>query len=207
MELFFLFSSSFLVGLSGAMFPGPVTIVLTRQALKRGLSSAPLITLGHGLLELLMLLFLFFGLGTILQGRTAGLVGLLGGIILIWMGQGMIRSPQLKDAGGREKAGGQVSPVLDGILATVSNPYWFLWWGTIGASYLSLSQEQGLLGILSFFTGHLLSDFLWLTLLALALVTGKGWMTDRFYRNLMQVLGFFLILLALYFFFFGVRML
>lgn len=205
MDPILLFTTAFVVGLSGAMAPGPVTIVLTRQALKRGFSSAPLITLGHGLLELLMLFFLFFGLGNFLSGRMAAVVGFLGGGMLIWMGQQLIRHPQGDAQKQNTEKGEETSPVLAGMLATVSNPYWFLWWGTIGASYVSLSRAQGWGGVFSFFFGHILSDFFWLSFLALALVTGRRWMTEKFYRGLMRFLGLCLVLFALFFLSFGMR--
>jgi hypothetical protein len=33
--------------------------------------------------------------------------------------------------------------------------------------------------VIFFFSGHILADFLWLSLLAAALVSGKRWLTDR----------------------------
>lgn len=207
MEPALLFTTAFFVGLSGAMAPGPVTVVLTRQTLKRGFRAAPLITLGHAFLELIMLSLLLFGLGNLLAGRMAAFVGILGGGMLIWMGQSMIRSPMEGETQREEGGKSETSPLLAGIMATIGNPYWFLWWGTVGASYISLSKEHGLLGIFSFFTGHILSDLFWLSLLALALLTGKKFMTDRIYRNIMRFLGFSLILLALYFIWSGIQLL
>src|SRR3972149_5217323 len=49
-------------------------------------------------------------------------------------------------------------PVADGIIASISNPYWSLWWATIGLGYLALSSGQGLTGVAFFFAGHILAD-------------------------------------------------
>lgn len=207
MEPSLLFTTAFFVGLSGAMAPGPVTVVLTRQALKRGFRAAPLITLGHAFLELIMLSLLLFGLGNLLTGRLAALVGLLGGGMLIWMGQAMIRSPLEDKANKTRDDSRETSPIVAGVIATAGNPYWFIWWGTVGVGYISLSKEHGFLGVLSFFTGHILSDLFWLSFLALALVTGKRFITDGIYRIIMRSLGCALILLAIYFIWSSIQLL
>ena len=64
---------------------------------------------------------------------------------------------------------------------------------------MALSREHGIRGVLAFFSGHLLADFLWLTFLALILVAGKRFFTDRMYNGLLVVFGVFLAGLALYF--------
>ncbi|NLC10857.1 MAG: lysine transporter LysE, partial [Firmicutes bacterium] len=54
MDLLLLFSTAFLVGLSGALMPGPVTAVVAEHTLKKGIVAAPLVVMGHGLMELLV---------------------------------------------------------------------------------------------------------------------------------------------------------
>jgi len=76
-----------------------------------------------------------------------------------------------------------------------------LWWATIGANFVALARQGGALGLVSFFSGHILADFLWYTLVAFLVFTGKGLLTDKLYRGLIVVLGFFLVGLALYFIF------
>lgn len=207
MEPSLIFSAAFLVGLSGAMAPGPVTVLLTRLTLKKGFICAPLIALGHGLLELIMLLLLVFGLGNLLTGRLAGFIGILGGGVLLWMGQKMIRNPLQGPEEDGEKEARNLSPVHAGIMATVFNPYWFLWWGTVGAGFVSLSMEHGFLGVFSFFSGHLLSDLLWLSFLAFVLLTGKRWITDGIYQGIFRFLGSLLLLLGVYFIWSGFQLL
>jgi len=54
MELPLLFSTAFVVGLSGALMPGPVTAVTAEHSLKKGIIAAPMVTLGHGVMEALV---------------------------------------------------------------------------------------------------------------------------------------------------------
>ncbi len=207
MEPSAIFASAFLVGFSGAIMPGPLTAVLAEHSLKKGFKASPLITLGHGLLELVLVVLLAVGLGAYLAHEYVTIfIGVADGGVLAWMGYGMVRSAlegnlSLQGAADTaEKSGGSVGA---GVLATLSNPYWFLWWGTVGAGYVTLSYEHGFQGILAFFGGHVLSDFVWLSVLAIALVSGKRLITDRVYTGIVVVLGWFIIGMACYFFWTG----
>ncbi len=209
MSLPLLFSTAFVVGLSGAMMPGPVTAVTIDHALKRGVGAAPLIAFGHGITEVVIVVLLVVGLGRMLEfPAVAGVIGIGGGAVLAWMGWGVIRSArsgevslsaEQQDGGGH----GGVGPVGAGVLSTLANPYWFLWWVTVGAGYVALAQQHGLRGVLLFFGGHILSDLSWLLVLAAAMVGGKRWISDRIYAAVVAILGGFLIVLAGYFFWTG----
>ncbi len=70
---------------------------------------------------------------------------------------------------------------------------------------MALSQRHGLPGALLFYSGHILADLLWLLVIAVILVTGKKFISDRIYAGVVIVLGIFLIVLAAYFFWVGVN--
>ncbi len=203
-ELTLIFTTALLVGFSGALMPGPLTAVMVEHTFRRGYPAAPLVTLGHALLEAVMVILLLLGLGSYLTlPFLAGIIGMAGGLVLAWMGWGMIRSvargtlsfnPTMKGSGRRG------STFWNGLVATACNPYWFIWWATVGAGYVALSRNSGLPGILSFFSGHILADFLWFSFLAAALVSGKRWLTDRIYRWIVFGLGIFLCAFSIYFF-------
>ncbi|MFQ5892554.1 MAG: LysE family transporter, partial [Candidatus Methanofastidiosia archaeon] len=63
----FIVITSFLVGLSGALSPGPVLVATITEASKRGFVAGPLIVFGHAVLELILILSLVFGLGEFLS--------------------------------------------------------------------------------------------------------------------------------------------
>lgn len=206
-----IFFSALLVGFSGAVMPGPLTAVMAEQAIKKGFSAAPLVTLGHGILELCVVILLSAGWGRLIAGETAaGIIGIVGGGVLAWMGGGMVRNArhtsltiQDTDNATDHKSG----PIAAGIVATAANPYWFLWWATIGAGYVAFSLEYGWKGVALFFTGHILADFIWLSLLGFAFAFGKKFINDRVYHGIILVLGLFLIGLAVYFIWSGVNFL
>src|SRR5712692_8155136 len=97
MDLLLLAFSWWLIGFSGAMMPGPVTALVVTETARRGFIAGPLITIGHVLLELAMVIALFFGLGDLLkQNVVAGAIGIFGGLVLLWMGFDIARSAWMR---------------------------------------------------------------------------------------------------------------
>jgi threonine/homoserine/homoserine lactone efflux protein len=97
-------------------------------------------------------------------------------------------------------------PVVAGILTSLSNPYWTIWWATIGLGYIVLSRRLGTVGLLSFYVGHILSDLSWYSFVALALTLGRRAISDRIYRGVVAVCGVFLVGFGAYFGYSGLRM-
>ncbi|NLC10879.1 MAG: LysE family transporter, partial [Firmicutes bacterium] len=151
---------------------------------------------------------LVLGLGRfIAESAVTGIIGIAGGVVLAWMGWGMIKSVfrgSLSLKGTAVNGKTAVKPVTAGILSTLANPYWFLWWATVGAGYVALSQQHGLVGVLFFFGGHILADLSWLLIIAALFLTGKKFISDRFYTALVAVLGAFLVIMAAFFFWTGI---
>jgi threonine/homoserine/homoserine lactone efflux protein len=230
--------TSFLVGLSGAMMPGPVLTVTIgetaarlraelsgpdqegkagppgtaesakalRRAQTRGALAGPLIVLGHGILESLLVAGVILGLGRLLVLQPViGTMALVGGAVLLWMAWGMFRSMKrlsLRTAAATERGR---HPILAGILTTLANPYWIIWWATIGLSYIALSLRLGLLGLVSFYIGHILSDLAWYGSVSASLALGGRLLTDRAYRGLVAACAVLLLGFGLYFGYAGVR--
>ena len=88
-----IFSSSFVLALSGALMPGPVLTVTISESARRGAIVGPLIILGHGMLELLLVLALLAGLAPLLtRSEVFAFISLSGGGILLWMSYTMFRN-------------------------------------------------------------------------------------------------------------------
>ncbi len=205
LQLLLLAGSWWIIGFSGAMMPGPVTTLIVTETARRGFIAGPLITIGHALLELVMVVALYFGLGDLLkQNAVAGAIGLLGGLFLLWMGLGIVRRAwqgqvSLNVAQTLPSRGASDSPIIAGVLATITNPYWLLWWATVGAAYLISFRAFGLAGIVAFYIGHTLADWVWNNVVAFIVATGRRAMSDRVYRGILIVCGVFLIGLSFYF--------
>jgi threonine/homoserine/homoserine lactone efflux protein len=84
-----IFLSSFVLALSGAMMPGPLLTATIGESARRGPSTGPLLILGHGILEVALLLLLFLGLSPFFQNRWVFIgIALAGSLILFWMAAG-----------------------------------------------------------------------------------------------------------------------
>lgn len=120
-----LFATAFMVAFSGALMPGPLLTVAINHSLRRGVMAGPLISLGHGLMEILVVGALLVGLGRVLEhGLVAAAVALGGGLVLAWMGYGMIREGWLGEltldlTGGKEQREGR-GAFAAGVVATAA---------------------------------------------------------------------------------------
>jgi threonine/homoserine/homoserine lactone efflux protein len=92
---------------------------------------------------------------------------------------------------GEKQAG--MHPVVSGILGSLTNPYWTIWWVTIGLGYLVSALRYGIPGIIAFFSGHISADLLWYSMISYAVSRGQKIMGERGYRYLLSACGIFLI--------------
>ncbi|MEA1958988.1 MAG: LysE family transporter [Chloroflexota bacterium] len=209
--LIIIFTTSFGIALTGAMMPGPVLALTISGAAQRGFWAGPLIVLGHAILELLLVIALIFGLSQFIESEfVASIIGIIGGMVLVGIGvmtvlRGRHRDVSMMEGGLNMKRSRIL--VLSGIVGSVSNPYWFLWWATIGITYLLWSLELGTVGVATFFTGHILGDLSWYALVAFAISSGKRFISDSAYRWMLIVCGVALIGLGIYFIVSGGRFL
>lgn len=210
LALFTLTAVWFLTGFTGAMMPGAISTMAIVEGSRRGFRAGPLITLGHGVAELGLTLLLLVGLSEILRlPVVTGLIGVVGGGVLLWMGVDIARAAwsgrvSLKVVGQPPTGLARLGLPQAGLIASVINPYWILWWSTVGAAYLLEFIPYGLLGIVAFYVGHILADLVWNSFLAAAVSSGRGLISDRVYQGVLLVCGLFLILLSAWFVWSGV---
>jgi len=201
-----IFVSSFIIGLSGALMPGPVLTVAISETTRRGFWAGPLIVLGHAILEVTLLALLVLGFADLIRRPgLMGVVGIAGSVVLFWMSFDMlrgIRHLRLDLSGGKSAWGG---PVTAGILMSLVNPYWIIWWATIGLGYVIISMQFGFIGLVAFFTGHILADLAWYSAVSLFVSRGRKYISDRIYRGIIGGCAVMLIFFGVYFGVTGVR--
>ena len=180
--------------------PGPLLTATISESSQRGFIAGPLLITGHAILELALVIALLLGLAPFFQQPVVFVaIALIGSIILFWMAFGMFRSlPSLRISweGDHKRRN---HPMISGILMSVANPYWIIWWATIGLGYILYSWRFGFWGITFFFVGHILADMAWYSLIAAAVAGGRHFLTNRLYRGLIAVCAVFLIVFAGYF--------
>jgi threonine/homoserine/homoserine lactone efflux protein len=159
MRLVVFLSEAVLISLSGVMAPGPITAVAVRKGNSSPHAGA-LVALGHGIVEFPLMGAILFGFDHLMSQFYARLaIGVLGGLLLLAMGVNMLRTSK-QEALPEERD--LRSPLVAGILLTIGNPYFLMWWATVGATLISRASHIGLLGFWAFAVVHWLCDFSWL---------------------------------------------
>jgi threonine/homoserine/homoserine lactone efflux protein len=184
-----------LISLSGVMAPGPLTVVVVGKG-ARSPHAGAMIAVGHGLVEFPLMALIVVGLAPILKHVTvSAAIGLAGGVVLLWMGYGLLRS--LRGAQGRpeERA---ASPLMAGMLMSAGNPYFIVWWATVGATLVFRAWEFGVWQLVVFAVIHWSLDLTWYFALSTASFRGTRLLGTRFLQGVSLVAGVVLL-------FFGVR--
>ncbi len=129
----FLFSS-YIAGLSGTLPPGPIFTMTLTEAARRGFRAGVAVLLGHMVVEVFVVLVVLLGGGPLLGSPSVRrAIGLVGGLALIWVAQGLLRSVFVSKGTSVEGVKGSLrSPLVNGVIAAAANPYFFIWWGTVG---------------------------------------------------------------------------
>ncbi|MBW2193323.1 MAG: LysE family transporter [Deltaproteobacteria bacterium] len=205
------------------------TIVKSVKASKRGYLMGLWIIVGHAILEMGIVLLLLLGFSFVLKNiivvRTIGVVG---GLILVYLGSTIVRDVYLgniptdflqqpdaaathaqpaetaSDTGVEDtdpfKYGGLENPIVGGIVVSMSNPYWWVWWATIGFAFMiqfdiSIKQWPRLI---AFFLGHETGDLVWYLLVSTLAYFGMRCLNRKIYYGILALCGIFLILFGIY---------
>jgi len=191
-----IFVSSYVIALSGAVVPGPVLSATISESIKGDVWAGPMIVLGHGILELCLIVMLVAGFAEFINNvRLLSMVGFAGGLYLLWLAFIMLKNVnhiQVNMNTGNTVRGGSI---LSGIVTSIANPYWIIWWATIGLGYVIVSMKYGLIGVTIFFMGHILADFSWYSMVSILICRGKKFLSSSVYRRIYGgcaiLLGFF----------------
>lgn len=171
MELLFFLGQVVIISLSGVMAPGPVTAIAIEKGMKNRFAGA-LIAIGHGMVEFPLMILLILGMGRILNLiSTQIVIGLAGGAFLLLMAEQMLRSAH--EPAKQETITTNRGPVFLGIVLTAGNPYFLVWWATVGLALATKATGLGIWAFALFAVVHWLCDFIWLTLLSWASFKGS----------------------------------
>jgi len=184
--------SAILLSLSGVMSPGPLFAVTIAKSLKDK-TAGVLISLGHGVVEFPLMFLIYFGLSQLLTSSIIQkTIGFFGGLILIFMGVQLFRSREENDNGGSYLKYGSL---IAGVLATGSNPYFLVWWATVGADLVMKAAVFGLIGFSVFAVVHWLCDFFWNTFVSVTVFKSQ-----RFWNKKVQtiILGFCIVIFIVF---------
>ena len=86
--------------------------------------------------------------------------------------------------------------MLAGIVFSVSNPIWIIWWVTVGMGFVMQSLQFGVIGLLSFYFGHILADLSWYSFVSFSVSAGRRLCPPMLYRIVFIACGVALLCLG-----------
>jgi threonine/homoserine/homoserine lactone efflux protein len=186
-----------LISFSGVMMPGPVlaaTIAKGYRDEKAGIK----IALGHGLIEFPLMALIVLSLGFIFEDERIMLsIGLVGGALLVFMGAMMIRNREQIAVTGKDSL--PESALVAGALTTSANPYFFLWWATVGAVLIVSAEYFGAMVVLVFAVVHWSCDLAWYALTSFAVFRSRHLWTPLVHQLVFGACGVLMVLFGIYF--------
>lgn len=200
-----LFFQSLLIGYSGAIMPGSMLTYTIDKSIRHGAKSGFILSIGHSLLELLLVIVIFAGAGKYLEAESVRtIIGIVGGILLVYLGLNMIREVYLNkislDTKGSTSSK-QSNMFFAGIALSATNPFFIIWWSVVGLALIMNSYNSfGIIGITVFYIGHILSDITWFTFISILVSKTRHLIKISIFKAIIAILGIFLIVIGISFF-------
>lgn len=199
-DLFLYFWFGFVVGLSGALIPGPLLAFVVSDSTRKGWKSGLLAAVGHNLVESVIVLIIVVGLAVVMKSMVfQRTVGLIGGACLLIFGALNLRAVVRGELSVEEDVISHYGSILGGIAFTIINPTVPLWWATVGLLMLMDALTTTLLGGVFWVLGHYCSDIGWYSLVSISLSRGKRYINVKLQKLIIAACGMFLIALGVVF--------
>ena len=148
------------ISFSGVMMPGPMFAVALAKSYRSPWAGAQ-ISLGHAVIEVPLILLIYFGFAQFFQNIIVQLVlSVLGGGMIIWLGISMFRARTEVMQKGKDRS---YSAFTAGIIMSGLNPFFLLWWATIGSMLIMRIIVFGVIGLAAFIVVHWMCDLIWLS--------------------------------------------
>ncbi len=179
------------------MQPGPITATVITMGARDRYAGA-LLAVGHGVIEFPLMVVIILGLGRYFElPRVQIAIGLAGGAFLLLMGaQSLVALRAKADAEPKAFKGG---PVLAGVVLSAGNPYFLIWWATVGLALATQATQWGIWAFGLFALTHWLVDLVWLQALSWASFKGSVLLGPRGRRIVQAVCAAALLVFGLFF--------
>ena len=152
------------ISFSGVMLPGPMFAVTMAKGYKSPWAGTQ-ISLGHAVIEVPLILLIYFGFTQFFHSNVVQLVlSLLGSGMVLWLGISMFRARAEVIQKGKDLP---YTGFTAGILTSGFNPFFLLWWATIGSMLIVRILDFGTTGLIAFIIVHWLCDLVWLSLVSI----------------------------------------
>jgi threonine/homoserine/homoserine lactone efflux protein len=187
----------FVIGLTGALAPGPTLVATINASITGDWTTGLKVSLGHVIVELFLVILILLGLATVAVPYTSAIAG-IGGIALIAFGALTIagsRRATMRTSSPQTVA----NPYMAGLVTSAANPYFWIWWLSIGSAMIIAGLQGGLVLVGALMIGHWSADTVWLTLVSTGVSKGRTIVPDSTYQKIIALCGIFLILFGAYY--------
>ncbi len=182
-----------IVSASGVMTPGPLFAANLVYGVQQGVKSGIKMAIGHASVELPLVILLgigVFSLESFPEFRT--IITIFGAVTLFVFAAIQIKT-LFKKTKPKEFSPKQ-GPLITGILLSALNPFFIIWWLTIGFKLISDAMMiWAFAGILIVFVLHIWMDFVWLGAVSYLASKSKRILSNRNYKIIMGLLSMTLI--------------
>ncbi len=191
------FASAIIISLTGVMMPGPLLAATVAKGYKDERAGIK-IALGHGLVEFPIMGLIIVSLDYIFENDLVKLgIGIIGGTLLLFLGASMMRARKTVADEQREYI--PYDPLIAGALTTALNPYFLLWWATVGAVLVLNAQYFGPIIVVVFAVVHWSCDLAWYTFTSVLVFRTKHLWTPRVHAFIFGTFGAIMIVFGVYF--------
>jgi threonine/homoserine/homoserine lactone efflux protein len=181
---------------SGVLAPGPLFFANLVYGARHDKWSGIKVAYGHTVVELPLIIILAAGLFTFdAAKKNAGILGLIGGIAILAFA-GLQIASIIKEKRGYQAPhiGDTKGPFIVGVALSALNPFFLLWWFTVGLKLIADSAAFGVgSGVVILFALHIWMDYLWLAGTAYFASKGAFFLKSKYYRALLLGLAVVLI--------------
>lgn len=182
--------SVIVISLSGVMQPG-IMFAMTVAKSYKSPWAGPQIALGHAIVELPLIILIYFGFAHFFQNSLVHLVlGILGGSMIIWMGISMFRARTVVTQAGNDLP---YNALAAGILTSALNPFFWVWWATAGSLLVMKIHDFGVAGLALLANVHWLCDLIWLSFVSILIYKTKSLWGRKFQQGLFIICSLLLI--------------
>lgn len=187
---------------SGVLAPGPLFFTNIIYGMRHGARAGLKVAYGHTAVELPLIILLSAGVfASVAATQHAGTIGLVGGAGILGFATlqiaGVIKKKFLQATAA--VSNNNKSPFIAGILLSAFNPFFLVWWFTVGLKLIVDSATFGIVtGIVILFAFHIWMDYAWLAGTAYFASKGKSVLKSRYYRLMLLALATVLLFYGVY---------
>ena len=194
--------SVIVLSLSGVMMPGPMFAVTVAKSYRSPWAGTK-VSIGHAIIEVPIILLIYFGLGQFFQHQVVQIIlSLIGVAVIIWLGINMFRARKDVVESGKDLKFGAITT---GIVMSAINPLFLLWWATVGSMLVMKFVAYGTVGLPVLIITHWTCDLVWLSLVSVMIYRTKALWGMKLQQWIFAVCSLLLIGFGVWYLFSGIQ--